>query len=262
MSIPAPHFLLYAEVPQALAHAGMSPTGCWHRCVRWRICGSVAICPAATRRSIVARSSRRRDRRQPPAAGAAGGRSRLGSARTAVAGDANDRRQSAFARGLQFGLREWRENDWQWERYGRMAPVKDRDLWRRLDRLVEIHSVACGPGTLEKASDLAAPPNAPQSAKVQRQRRSRRGSELVPGPRGEAPSTKSQTPNKSRIQMQECSKPWSFQSLEFSEFRIGFDAWNLVLGILKGGGRFEKSEAGDSSSNKVRLAGTSIAIHH
>src|SRR5439155_20669268 len=61
-------------------------------------------------------------------------------------------------RGLQFGLREWRENDWQWERYGRMAPVKDRDLWQRLDRLVEIHAVECGPGALEKASDLSSPP--------------------------------------------------------------------------------------------------------
>src|SRR5262245_65821886 len=44
-------------------------------------------------------------------------------------------------RGLDFGIPQWRENDWQWGRYGRMAPVKNSDLWQRLDRLLAIHEL-------------------------------------------------------------------------------------------------------------------------
>src|SRR5690349_9512599 len=37
-------------------------------------------------------------------------------------------------RGLTYGLAEWRSNGWQWEHFGEMAPVKNRDLWQRIDR--------------------------------------------------------------------------------------------------------------------------------
>ncbi len=37
-------------------------------------------------------------------------------------------------RGLTYGLEEWRANDWQWEHFGEMVPVKNRDLWQRVDR--------------------------------------------------------------------------------------------------------------------------------
>jgi ribonuclease HI len=46
--------------------------------------------------------------------------------------------------GVMYGLAEWRENDWQWEYYGHMAPVRDADLWQRMDRIVKIHRVDCG----------------------------------------------------------------------------------------------------------------------
>ena len=60
--------------------------------------------------------------------------------------------------GLEGGLAEWRQNDWQWERFGKMSPVKNRDLWQRIDRLLEIHSVDCRPRGKIASSDLAAPP--------------------------------------------------------------------------------------------------------
>lgn len=44
---------------------------------------------------------------------------------------------------LRQGLDEWRENDWQWERFGEMVPVKNRDLWKRVDRALAIHRVDC-----------------------------------------------------------------------------------------------------------------------
>jgi ribonuclease HI len=64
----------------------------------------------------------------------------------------------SLARGLAFGLAQWRESDWHWERFGRMTPVKNSDLWQRLDRLLAIHSVECRANRLEKADDLAPPP--------------------------------------------------------------------------------------------------------
>lgn len=46
-------------------------------------------------------------------------------------------------RGLNYGLAEWRTNDWQWEHFGEMTPIKNRDLWQRVDRALEFHSVDC-----------------------------------------------------------------------------------------------------------------------
>jgi len=45
--------------------------------------------------------------------------------------------------GIRHGLREWRENGWLWEYFGRLVPVKNEDLWRRLDRAMEFHHVDC-----------------------------------------------------------------------------------------------------------------------
>jgi ribonuclease HI len=46
-------------------------------------------------------------------------------------------------RGLNYGLSEWRANDWQWERYGEMVPVKNRDLWQRVDQALTYHQLEC-----------------------------------------------------------------------------------------------------------------------
>lgn len=45
------------------------------------------------------------------------------------------------SRGLRFGLDQWRETDWQWERFGQMTPVKNRDLWQRVDQALKFHDV-------------------------------------------------------------------------------------------------------------------------
>ena len=46
-------------------------------------------------------------------------------------------------RGLSQGLPEWRHNGWQWEHFGEMVPVKNRDLWQRVDRALDFHQVQC-----------------------------------------------------------------------------------------------------------------------
>ena len=46
-------------------------------------------------------------------------------------------------RGLRFGMPQWRSNDWQWEKFGEMAPIQDDDLWRRIDRALDFHELHC-----------------------------------------------------------------------------------------------------------------------
>ena len=45
------------------------------------------------------------------------------------------------SRGIAYGLEEWRRNDWTWECFGEMVPVKNRDLWQRLDQALNYHTI-------------------------------------------------------------------------------------------------------------------------
>lgn len=47
------------------------------------------------------------------------------------------------SRGIKHGLSEWRSNHWRWERFGQVVPVRDHDLWRRVDRALRFHRVDC-----------------------------------------------------------------------------------------------------------------------
>jgi ribonuclease HI len=58
-------------------------------------------------------------------------------------------RSRYVGRGISQGLSHWRDRNWQWERFGRLVPIRDQDLWRRLDRALTIHQVACWPWPLE-----------------------------------------------------------------------------------------------------------------
>jgi ribonuclease HI len=62
------------------------------------------------------------------------------------------------SRGISYGLTDWRENGWHWERHGEMVPVKDRDLWQRVDRALEFHRVECRQWRLDGPHERAAPP--------------------------------------------------------------------------------------------------------
>ena len=48
-------------------------------------------------------------------------------------------------RGLTYGLEEWRESGWRWESFGLMVPIKNVDLWLRVDRALSFHRLElCG----------------------------------------------------------------------------------------------------------------------
>jgi len=60
------------------------------------------------------------------------------------------------SRGLSNGLEDWRENDWNWEHHGQMVPIKNRDLWQRLDRALAFHRVQCRTAPSESRTAVAA----------------------------------------------------------------------------------------------------------
>jgi len=45
--------------------------------------------------------------------------------------------------GIRHGVVEWRRNGWRWERFGQMVPVKNVDLWQRVDRAMQYHQIDC-----------------------------------------------------------------------------------------------------------------------
>ncbi len=52
-------------------------------------------------------------------------------------------RSASVLKGLTRGLSEWRNNHWRWESFGRMIPIRDADLWRRVDQALRFHTVHC-----------------------------------------------------------------------------------------------------------------------
>ena len=61
--------------------------------------------------------------------------------------------------GIQYGLAEWRDNGWRWEYFGQMVPVRDADLWQRMDQILQFHRVECGQRRFDAGHNrLARPP--------------------------------------------------------------------------------------------------------
>ncbi len=62
-----------------------------------------------------------------------------------------------LGRGLRTGLTAWREADWQWERFGEMTPIKDADLWQRVDAALKFHQISSRTFRLDTAHAPAPP---------------------------------------------------------------------------------------------------------
>jgi ribonuclease HI len=46
-------------------------------------------------------------------------------------------------RGIRRELNHWRDRRWRWERFGKLVPIRDHDLWQRVDRALQFHQVEC-----------------------------------------------------------------------------------------------------------------------
>jgi hypothetical protein len=75
-------------------------------------------------------------------------------------------------RGITYGLPEWRSTGWQWEHFGEMVPVKNRDLWQRVDRALDIHRVECRTWRFDLPHGPVGNTDTKQSGPRQRSRRS------------------------------------------------------------------------------------------
>ena len=47
------------------------------------------------------------------------------------------------SRGLKYGLASWRASHYRWEHFGVQRPVRNADLWQRVDRAMNYHGVSC-----------------------------------------------------------------------------------------------------------------------
>jgi ribonuclease HI len=52
-------------------------------------------------------------------------------------------RSRYVARGIRRELGHWRDRRWRWERFGQLVPIRDYDLWQRVDRALQFHEVSC-----------------------------------------------------------------------------------------------------------------------
>jgi ribonuclease HI len=51
--------------------------------------------------------------------------------------------QRYVIRGMRYGLEEWREQGWKWQRFGDLVDINHADLWRRLDNALSYHQLQC-----------------------------------------------------------------------------------------------------------------------
>jgi len=65
------------------------------------------------------------------------------------------------SRGIRHGLSQWRERHWQWECFGRLVPIRDHDLWQRVDRALAIHEVEFCPWQWDAAAAADMPVDMP-----------------------------------------------------------------------------------------------------
>jgi ribonuclease HI len=136
MPAPAPHFHLLAE-----AHRHK-------RCGNWRF----VLLTADGRRQLEAKDA------EPEASGER--LELLAIVRGLEALDQPSRvtlltGSVSVSKGLKYGLEEWRANDWQWERHGEMVPIKNSDLWQRIDHALHFHDVDCRVWRVDGAHETA-----------------------------------------------------------------------------------------------------------
>jgi ribonuclease HI len=228
MSVPAPHFLLYAEAAPVAAPAGV------HGCNdsdsddagrgergHWRFV--LRLPDGETALEAADEESEATPQRLELLAVVRGLEALNQPSRVTLLTGSRYLR-----RGLNFGLSQWRENDWQWERYGRMAPVKNGDLWQRLDRLLNIHALECRPTRLEKADDLAPPRPAVELPASKRGGRTVRIDSRHSAAKHQSSNLKSQTNSKYKTRNDQKPKRhanWNFVNL--------FDTWSLLLSHLR-----------------------------
>ena len=82
------------------------------------------------------------------------------------------------SRAVRQGLEYWRNRNWKWERFGEKVPMKNADLWKRIDAALGIHDVRCRTIRFDQAHM-----SAPQYAHVETAGVTTSPSRVVPPPK-------------------------------------------------------------------------------
>lgn len=77
-------------------------------------------------------------------------------------------------RGLRDCLEQWRESGWQWERFGKMTPISNSDLWRRVDQAAHYHDIDVRSWRFEIADESDTEPKSPPPQHTNRPREATR----------------------------------------------------------------------------------------
>ncbi len=62
-------------------------------------------------------------------------------------------RSHYVSRGIRRQLNQWRDHHWRWESFGKLVPIRDHDLWQRIDRALQFHRVECCPWHVDDAPE-------------------------------------------------------------------------------------------------------------
>jgi ribonuclease HI len=82
-------------------------------------------------------------------------------------------------RGIRRELGLWRDRRWSWERFGKMVPIRDHDLWRRIDRALQYHQLECCGWTEDTDANSSAAAKKHRIRAPHRQNRRHRGSKIA-----------------------------------------------------------------------------------
>ena len=81
-------------------------------------------------------------------------------------------------RGIVYGLDHWRQNGWTWEWFGHMVPVRNHDLWQRVDRALGFHHVQCPQVRFDSPHGKAAAPHSTRLGRREWHKRRREGAHI------------------------------------------------------------------------------------
>ena len=118
---------------------------------------------------------------------------------------------SAYVReGIRYGLQQWRANGWRWESFGRLVPVKNQDLWQRVDAAMRFHRLECQMLRFDEAHGGAASELSSEDSKAE--------TELVMRVMPEPPPALSEDGNESRYRL---------RMLALTRWLSGLRSWML-----------------------------------
>lgn len=85
-----------------------------------------------------------------------------------------------ISRSVRQGLDYWRDRNWMWERFGEKVPMRNSDLWIRIDSAIQIHDIRCRTYRVDAPHQVVPKPKLQMVPQVKPLERKRSGVLLLP----------------------------------------------------------------------------------